>query len=98
MEDQNHQKVQFSDADFDQAFRCDPLTAMDMLFEDMKEKEKSAKEKIELLKEEREKAEKEKEETKYKEWTERQQKENVVSPHVYNKEQRAEESHHGPKF
>lgn len=72
------EKVHFSDADFDQDFRVDPLTTMDAVVERYKEKERIAKERLQQAKTEKEEQEKLKaqalEEEQYIKFKERHQK------------------------
>jgi len=54
--DENEGKVSFSDSDFDQDFKVDPLTAMDMLIDHKEEQEAVHKSKLAERKEEEEAA------------------------------------------
>ena len=86
------EKVHYSDADFDIPYRQDPLTAMEMIHDRIREKERQAIIKEELYKQEKEKQITEEKEKLYQEWRDRQvQEEKPVTPHVYNKYNGGEE-------
>jgi hypothetical protein len=73
------EKVHFSDADFDQDFRVDPLTTMESINQRFKDQEQKAKERIEELKKLKAESDsiaaKTREEEQYKKFKERHQNE-----------------------